>query len=337
MSAEDPKFDIYSKLKLPTQIANYVRSMIDGGTYKNDQQLLSINLFSRKYGVARDTVEKAYHLLKAEGYIVSVPGKGYFISGDDQHKLRVLLIFNKLSYYKKVVYDAIVETLGTRAGVDLQIHHYDLQAFAKIIKKNAGNYHVYVLMPHFASSNDDNDIMRIVGTIPRDQLICLDKKLPLLNEQKGVYQNFQDDIKQALLSVSHLVVKYQRIIVVFPAFSNHPKEILNGVAQFCELKNIELSILPDLEQYHITAGDLFIVLTESDLAVLIKKVRQSAYELGTGVGIVSFNETIFKELLDITVITTDFYKMGQTVGQMILNHENTVVNNPFKIIVRKSL
>jgi DNA-binding LacI/PurR family transcriptional regulator len=55
------------------------------------------------------------------------------------------------------------------------------------------------------------------------------------------------------------------------------------------------------------------------------------------VGIISFNETILKDLLEITVISTDFEAMGQTAAHMLLNKEPQQVKNPFHMIVRKSL
>jgi len=84
-------------------------------------------------------------------------------------------------------------------------------------------------------------------------------------------------------------------------------------------------------------GTVYIVTEETDLALIIKKVRKSNYQLGEGVGILSFNETALKEILDITVITTDFEAMGKTGANMLLNKDFKQVKNPFKIIRRNSL
>lgn len=63
------------------QIVNSLIGQIEQGALANSERLLSINMFSKKHAVARDTVEKAYKRLKARGYIQSVAGKGYYISG----------------------------------------------------------------------------------------------------------------------------------------------------------------------------------------------------------------------------------------------------------------
>lgn len=66
-------------------------------------------------------------------------------------------------------------------------------------------------------------------------------------------------------------------------------------------------------------------------------MRKSDFQLGKEIGIISFNETELKELLDITVISTDFEKMGSTAASLILKKQIRQIRNPFKIIKRNSL
>ena len=84
-------------------------------------------------------------------------------------------------------------------------------------------------------------------------------------------------------------------------------------------------------------GTAYIVIADDDLAILVKKIRKSNYQTGKDIGIISFNETELKELLDITVISTDFVKMGHTAANLILNKKIRQIKNPFKIIIRGSL
>lgn len=111
---------IPSKIK---QIVYAVSLNIDNGTLTPHTKLPSINDFSATWRYGRDTVEKAYRELIAEGYIYAVPAKGYYVVGKKDKKLKVLLIFNKLSSYKKIIYYSFLETLKDKATVDLQIHH----------------------------------------------------------------------------------------------------------------------------------------------------------------------------------------------------------------------
>lgn len=82
--------------------------------------------------------------------------------------------------------------------------------------------------------------------------------------------------------------------------------------------------------------DIFITIRERDLVNLVKQIRQKNLKLGEDIGIISYNETPLKELLGITVITTDFKAMGESAAYMILKQKESV-NNVFKFIQRDSL
>ena len=84
------------------QVVNAVISDIEDGILKHGQRIPSINETSEMYYLSRDTVEKAYKELRERGVITSVRGKGNYICQKfSVDKIRVLLLFNKLSAYKK--------------------------------------------------------------------------------------------------------------------------------------------------------------------------------------------------------------------------------------------
>jgi len=78
---------------------------------------------------------------------------------------------------------------------------------------------------------------------------------------------------------------------------------------------------------------------EDDLVGLVKKIRQSNFKVGKDIGILSYNENPLKEVLldGITVMSTDFVRLGATAADLILNRTHKQVKNPFELIVRKSL
>ena len=84
-------------------------------------------------------------------------------------------------------------------------------------------------------------------------------------------------------------------------------------------------------------GDLFITIEEADLVNLVKQVREDEFVLGSEIGIISYNDTPLKELLGITVISTDFKVMGETAAKMILDKTKGKVKVPFNFIDRESL
>ncbi|CAN5528880.1 GntR family transcriptional regulator [soil metagenome] len=326
------------KEPLVQQITRAIAKDIDRGILLRDTRLPSINDFSKQYGVARDTIERAYKRLKSQGHIVSVAGNGYFVAGKNDSRLQILLIFNKLSSYKKIVYDSFLAALGKKAKVDLQIHHYDPHILKEIIEANLGKYHYYVVMPHFFHKVNLAECRAIIEMIPANELVILDKKMKgLKGKHIEVYQDFKKDIYCTLTAANDLLKKYKKLIMVLDKQYNHPLEIIEGTRQYCNENKKTLTVISDCKNEVLKAGTTYIVTTESDLAELLKSIRSSRFVLGKHIGVISFNETVLKELLDITVITTDFEAMGKTAADCILNKEIKAVNNPFYMIPRNSL
>ncbi len=332
------KLNPVDKVPKYKQIVQSVIADIEKGVLRKNDQLPSISELSEEYYLARDTVEKAYRDLKERGYITSVQGKGYYVIGSGGNKLKILLVFNKLSSYKKIIYYAFLNTLGERAKVDLHIHHYNALLFREIIEDNLGHYNYYVIMPHFFHQTDRVDFLKIIKSIPPEELVLLDKDLPeLQSNHLAVYQDFEKDIYHALESAEDLLQKYRKMVLIFPSDGNYPYDIVKGFRQFCLLHDKEYSIIENAYDEILRPGTAYIAVEEHDLAELIKKVRQSSFSAGREIGIISFNETTLKELLSITVITTDFEAMGRTAASLLLDQKHIKLKNPFKMIRRDSL
>ncbi|MBD2699041.1 GntR family transcriptional regulator [Spirosoma sp. BT702] len=320
------------------QIVQSVITDIERGVLKNNEQLPSISELSVEYYLARDTVEKAYRELRELGYIISVQGKGYYVQVNVAPKLKILLIFNKLSSYKKIIYYSFLKALGDHATVDLQIHHYSAYHFQEIIEKNLGKYNYYVVMPHFTQDLDKANYMKVLERIPSDELVLLDKDVPELNGSPlSVHQKFDKDICDALENAQDLLSKYNRMVLMLPSDGNYCTETMHGFRSFCVNYDKEFAIKENALNEQLQPGTAYVVVEETDLSELVKKARQSNYELGQEIGIISFNETTLKELLNITVVTTDFEAMGYTAASLLLDHKRIKVKNPFYMIRRGSL
>ncbi|EOR93574.1 regulatory protein GntR, HTH [Arcticibacter svalbardensis MN12-7] len=144
-------------------------------------------------------------------------------------------------------------------------------------------------------------------------------------------------VYEALLSAEKSLQTYKSITNVFLELNNHPTETLEGIKQFCKDYKKKFAIVPDVDQIQLKKGQVFLTLTESALADLIKMVRSKGLKLGIDIGIISFNETVLKELLDLTVITTNFEEMSNTAANLILDKEFKQVRNSCKLIERSSL
>lgn len=319
------------------QIVESVIADIERGVLRRNDLLPSISEMSVEYYLARDTVEKAYRELRARGYVTSVQGKGYYVQSPEASKLKILLVFNKLSSYKKLIYYGFLNALGDKATVDLQIHHYSARTFGEIMERNAGKYNYYVVMPHFTQDLDQTDYREVLARVPKSELVLLDKDIPDFADTLSIYQQFDRDLFGALESARDLLEKYNRLVLLFPGDGNYPLEIAQGFRTFCAVYNLPFAVQENAHAEVLQPGTAYVVVEESDLAEVIKKVRQSPYLLGREIGLVSFNETTLKELLNVTVITTDFETMGRTAAALLLDQKRIKVKNPFHLIRRGSL
>ena len=334
------KIDEYSKTPKYKQIIHSILEGIEDGSIQLGDKLPSVNRLLIDFDISRDTIVKAYDHLQKNDLVESVRGKGYFVKGvDTKRKAKVLLLFNKLSLHKKIIYDAISTTLGDQASIDFYIYNNDYRLFKNYINAHLHeNYGHYVIITHFLEGGQD--VHEVINQIPKDKLILLDKKVDGVSGDYGaVYQEFAKDIYGALTEAIDLLRKFKTLKIIFPAHGYHPTEILSGFKKFCLEYDFDYDIVSDNEDYPIFPGDVFINVMEDDLVRLIKKAKAQNFIVGSDIGIISYNETPLKEILlnGITVISTDFYQLGRSVSNMILENRREQIANPFHLIIRNSL
>ena len=322
------------------QIIDSIITLIADGKLRIGDKVPSINQLSEEHLLSRDTVEKAYKELMKKGIIQSLRGRGYFVNRIDVRKdLRILVIFNRLSQYKKLIFESIVHTLGNDATIDLIIHHSNLFLFNCIVNNNQGLYDYYVIAPHF--NEQINEAINIIKTIPKEKVILIDMDFPAPhNAFSCVYQDREKDLTEALKEGLPLLRKYQKLVLVFPTIVSHPLEIIQGFRLFCIVNQFEYQILRGLDDnWEVCEGEAYVVIEEADLATIIKKCRKEELTIGKQVGILSYNDTPLKEVLldGITVVSTDHELMGKTVAHLILERKFDKIKNPFALIRRKSL
>ncbi len=341
------RVDSESRIPKYRQIVNSIIEDIEQGVLCVGQRVPSINEISEEYYLSRDTVEKAYNFLKEKQIIVSAKGKGYYVARTLlPSKLNVLFLLNKLSSYKLQIYNSFVNSLGQNAQVDLNIYHCDPKIFLNTLQESIGRYDHYVVMPHFKDEQQvhqsmNSDVIQLLRKIPEDKLLILDNYIPeLKRDVASVFQDFKMDIYDALSEGQTILKRYEKLILVYPRKTVYPFpiEILNGFQKFCTDLKFDFEILdeiyPDME---LRTNDAYIIIEESDLVNLVKQTRDKGFVLGKDIGIISYNDTPLKDLLGITVISTDFQVMGETAAYMILKKKKEMVKNVFRFINRNSV
>lgn len=341
------KIDENSRVPKYQQIIDSIIDNISSGNLTMDQKIPSINMFSEEFYLSRDTVEKAYSILKERNIITSIRGKGYYISRTKLiSKVNILFLINKLSSYKLRTYNHFIDAIGANSHTDLHIYHCDESLFLNLLDKNKSAYDYFIIMPHFKTEDLKHvsiteNVLKALKEIPKKKLIILDNIKPAIDGGiLEVYQDFENDIYYALQEGLSKIKKYKKIMLIYPenAVYPYPRRILHGFRKFCVEYKLDFEILDKVfDDMILKKGDLFITIEEADLVSLVKQAREDEFKLGSDIGVISYNDTPLKELLGITVMSTDFKIMGETVANMILDKKKGKVKVPFNFIERESL
>lgn len=320
------------------QVVDLFISDIEAGLLKQGQRIPSINETSEELLLSRDTVEKAYVCMKKKGILSAVRGKGYYINKVSlNRKIKVYLLFNKLSNYKRSIYYSFVKTLGNKAGVDVGIYNYDCDEFSALINNNLNNYDYFVILPHFR--NENARVFETIKKIPRQKVLIVDRFVEELKEYPVVYQEYDNDIQSALSCGLDLLRKYKRLNLVFPKAEYYPPYIVRGFQIFCQVHGFAFNIIDRITESDIFSGEAYIIVSDDDLYTFIRKIKQKNWTLGKECGVVAYNENQVKEILcdGITTISTNHEEIGHLAAQMILTQKFERIKSPFEFIRRNSL
>lgn len=316
------------------QIINSIYHAISNGDISLGGKIPSLNQICAEFGLSRDTVMVAFNELKAKGVVRSIPGKGYYINSTEVHlDERIFLLFDELNAFKEDLYTSFLNKLDIRTNVDIYFHHFNFQLFKDLINQSSGKYTSYVIMPATFEHTAD-----ILAVLPEDKVYILDRMKSDLKRYPVVYQNFEDDVYQALINGDDLLKKYKKLIMIFPG-GKEPEGRVRGFEKFCGERHIEFEILRSLQNRKIRKEEVYFVPSDRNLVRLVKMAAEQNFALGADFGIVSFNDTVLKEVVagGITTISTDFNRMGETLAEMIVEKRWEQVANPAALIRRNSL
>jgi len=316
------------------QIITSIESSIVNGVLKKGDKLPSLNMIKDKHSLSRDTVLMAFNDLKNRGIIHSVVGKGYYVSTEDVLvKRKVFLLFDELNSFKEDLYNSFLQNLTNNVQVDIFFHHFNIAVFKKLISDNIGNYSSYVIMPA-----NLKDVKSTIENLSSDKVYLLDQINDALKKYPAIFQNFEKDTFNGLSSGLNKLVNYKKIVLLFSK-EKQPLGILRGFELFCKTNSLNYEIIDTLEKRTPKKGEVYIVLDDENLIRIIKKIKKVQFVLTKDIGIISFNDTILKEVVEngITTISTDFKLMGKRLAEMILTNEQLKIENPSKLILRNSL
>ncbi|RTZ04745.1 GntR family transcriptional regulator [Flavobacterium sp. GSP6] len=316
------------------QIIITVEKGIEEGKLIKGDKLPSINKVCLEFSLSRDTVLLAYDELKKRGIIYAILGKGYYIKSTEVRiKQRIFLLFDELNIFKEDLYNSFLENIGTNVQVDIFFHHFNAPVFQKLINDSNGNYTKYIIMPTNLTL-----AATVIKTLPVNDVYILDQTNPELKSFPAVYQNFVKDIYDGLLKGKSRLNKYKKLIMIFPGF-REPLGMRIGFENFCSDFAFDYEIITEFKNREINKGEVYIIPSDRDLVSVIEKAKMQNLQLGSDYGIISYNETPLKKVVEngITTISTNFEVMGKLLAQMILKGKKEQIENKSALNVRNSL
>lgn len=325
------KFDGSSSQTKLQQLIHAVTEAIHLGVLKDGDFLPSVNQLNRDSGISRDTIFKAYSILKQRSIISSTPTKGYFVTSE---AYRVFILLDDFSAFKEQLYKSIRSALPDTYSVDLLFHHYNHEVFNQLILNSMGRYSMYVVM-----NIDNKKVEDVLRKIDPKKLLILDMGYDENSQIASLTQNFNEAVYRCLYSGLDLIRKYSEFILIFPKNTPHPGETISAFNKFCTDHKLKHTVLENIDDREVQPGQVYLVIKDPDLVKVVKDCKKNNYQIGKDVGIISYNDTPMKEIVGsgITVISTDFVKMGKDCANFILTKEfvNEVI--PTQLIIRSSL
>jgi DNA-binding transcriptional regulator YhcF (GntR family) len=327
---------IDSKSSLPKyrQIINSVHQAIERKALKKGDKVPSINQVCLDYSLSRDTVMLAFNELKAKGILHSQPGKGYYVvTTEIQPQENIFVLFDELNSFKEDLYNSLISNLKGKAIVDIYFHHFNYKVFKNLIAESIGNFTSYIIMP----ATFDNT-SHLLTKIPKEKVYILDRLKPDLKIYPVLYQDFENDFCDALNQGLEQLKKYRKLVFVNQG-AKEPIERVKGFERFCQTNGFNCQVVKSLDGLKPELYEAYFITSDRDLVDIVKLAKDYNYKIGKKFGIVSFNDTMLKEVVagGITTISTDFVEMGKTLADMVLTRKSGQIRNPSKLIIRNSL
>lgn len=313
------------------QIVNIVNEAIANDYLAMGDSLPSVNNLCTIHKLSRDTVFKAYSILKENGVVKSVPNKGYYVASKNR---KVLLVLDTFKAYKEVLYHSFIEVMDNDIITDVQFHHYNIDNFKTIINNSIGKYYKYVVMGF-----DHKQVPKVLAKINNENLVLIDWNIHATNENNYVFQDFGKSFYEALTSIVDTFKKYTEIQFLYPTYTQHPQETLTYFEKFCNDFNFKYQIKTNPKEYKIEKGIAYISVSDRVLGAFLEQCKAENLEPGVDVGFLSYNDTPMKKFIykGISVITTDFKELGISAARFINQDEPMQSYIPTKIILRDSL
>jgi len=320
------------------QLVDHINNLIESDELHIGDRIPSLKQLEKDLRMSKETLLKGINHLLEKGIIESVYRKGYYVKKKSvDHTYRVFLLLDKMNIMRDRLYHTLFEELRDVADMDVYFHHHNFKVFENLIRENLSNYTHFVITTFLKENPAD-----VLNLIPPQKRIIIDYNQPNLEgEYSCIFQDFEHDIYDGLTQLRDQLARYKKLVLIAPHEALHARHVLDGFLRFCGEYNHRYAIEHEVDPASFKKSNAYITFSryDTDDVALIKLTREKGYKLGQDIGLISYNDTAVKEILEdgITVISTDFEAMGKAVSRAIINRETVVQRNPTRVIVRRSL
>lgn len=300
---------------------------------------LAVNL-----NISKETVKKAYAFLRSKGLINATQGKGFYVAGENgSRKIRILILFDKLSSTKQLLFTSFASTIKDSAEITIRLHNQQVELMKYYIDENLDIYDYFVVTPHFPLDDESQKAaVRQLRRIPNRKLILLDHNIPGLPGNYGsVYQDFGNDAYDGLKQGLRKLKKLPQLNVVTEISSLYHPYIIQAVSRFCDDYDIKYELYYDVAPEIIRPREVYLILNgQLDLGLvdLVNAAKEKHMKPGKDFSIISYNEAPINEIIlnGLTTISTDFAQMGQFAARMILDQDFQKIRCDFMMTRRNT-
>lgn len=337
--------DTSSKVPVYKQLIMAINQLLDNGGIAAGDVLPSMNELSQSLSISRETVKKAYNILREKGTLESAHGKGFYISDKNGSvKKKILMLFDKLSTYKLELYRSFINNVDEHVSVTIHLHYQDARLLELLLEEHAGKFDYYIITPHFPlEPKIQSKVLKLLKKIPNRKLILLDRNIEALPGNFGaIYQDFEKDVYQGLGEALNHLKKYKNVCVIHALGSLYGTMIKKGIQNFCADHKLKYNAYSEISLENIKAGNLYIVLNSQldvELIDIVRYAKAKKLNIGKDIGIISYNESAINEIIldGLTVLSTDFNAMGKAAAEMVRTGTLSKIRNNFGLIVRATL
>ena len=335
--------DQSSQTPVYKQLIQSIQDLVACGQYHEGDFIPSMNELASELQISKETVKKAYSILREKGIIESAHGKGFYVTNKGDNKIKVLLLFDKISTYKQVLFSSFAKHAGDISEITIRLHNQDIDLFEHFIDENLDHFDYYIITPHFPIQPEiQKKAIKILRKIPNRKLILLDHLIEGLPGNFGsVYQDFEQDVADGLLQGIDVLKDFKKLNVISMPGSMYAPLIEKGIQKFCHENQVNFEIHKNINVDKIQKQEVFLILNSQldiELIELVRAAKMKGCIIGKDIGIISYNESPINEIIldGLSVFSTDFQQMGELAAKMIIKKSMKKTRCNFRLIRRNT-